>query len=142
MNVSFYWSYFEERLNHIVFSVVIFKMSYSLPTAFFLVILLILGYVQYAKRRYKVLKKERSYWTNAEKEWKLSQCKSGVCVCVCVCVCKGLYFVVSSTGVLRVVTPVKGGSSCLMCVKSQLLKSSSLSRKLHCFHEGRRWIQS
>jgi len=34
------------------------------------------------------------------------------------CVCKGLYFVVSSAAMLRDVTPVKGGSSCLMCVKS------------------------
>jgi hypothetical protein len=34
----------------------VLKMSYSLPMTFLLVVLLILGNVQYAKRTYKVLK--------------------------------------------------------------------------------------
>ena len=57
MNVKFYWSYFEERLNHVIFSVHVFKIPYSLPTTFLFVILLVLGKVQYAKRKYKVWKK-------------------------------------------------------------------------------------
>lgn len=61
MKVKFYWPYFEGRLNHVIFPVHIFKMSYSLPATFLLVILLILGKVQYAKRWYKVLKKRKDH---------------------------------------------------------------------------------
>jgi len=57
VNVKSYWSYFEERLNHDMFSVDVSKMSYSLPTTFLLAIFLILGNAQYAKGWYKVLRK-------------------------------------------------------------------------------------
>lgn len=54
MNVKFYWSYFEELLNGVIFSVHVVKMSYSVPTTFLFAILLILGNVQYAKKMYSL----------------------------------------------------------------------------------------
>ena len=88
MNVKLYWSYFEERLNHVTFSVHVFKMSYSLPKTFFFVILPILGSAHYAKRWYTVLRKGKNPIGKMKKKRGIYSSVRLVCVQGTVLCCK------------------------------------------------------